>query len=608
MTLYYQAMLTEFGGSPTPAPTIQLNLPNHQSWDPDVTESDLIDARMKRINCRKVGPIDDERLEHFLTVKYGRVGHQLLDSGDQTSVFEGWRHCHNGLCEVRRREWLDDENIYYLAERLITWSQEQEPARLGDRASGNWWIVPPRYHIRVREPGDEEGEMSAALGCVENKRVSDEFHEKFDKAKFTVHMVHLKNHWAVLIYQHSNGNTFYLDSLPKGLQDRNRRARDEFRRWLRESDKVLPRGARHHMIRVPDQEDAWSCGLHALANAMAFLRYESLGWNKIQGWTSMGSRPMRRQLITCLHQLMGLKFIPPETPPTSNEKEHQRGVQKRAATPKTSPKKPANKPAPRAKTPSPHSLGASRSPRGRQLSNEIRAAAEKEAQESAKRLAALRKQQESEQRAGRRASRAERAASTDDVPENPPAAGRRGAISAPTQSSSGTSPKTAKPPSRKRGSSPAAAHHDEDGTSGPSRKRRKISGAEADVTESTTTTVTTPKAKAKAKASTAATSTTTTTTTESSPSKRRSTAAVSATETAKPSPDCKAGVRTNGNGNGYYKAQVPLNYKAQVPINYKAQVPVNKVPVRRAPVSQEAQGSGAGAHDAATATGQEAQE
>ncbi|KAH6850572.1 hypothetical protein B0I37DRAFT_428789 [Chaetomium sp. MPI-CAGE-AT-0009] len=563
---YEQAMLQ----------TAQLNLPNHKSWDRNATDNDLIDARNKRIDHKITGEMTPETRE-FLRDTYERVAHGLLDSGydedeeDAEDALRAWRDCHNGLWNLRHQRWLGDEHIYHLTERLITWSQEQEDARLGDRSDGNWWILPPDYQLRVPDYDSvEEEEKSAALGelCLGNQEEYDRLHEKFDNAQFTVHLVYHKNHWAILIYQPSNGNSFYLDSLPDGVKDRSKRARAEFRNWLQESNKVLPPKAQNYQVHVPSQEDAWSCGLHAIANALAFLRYEKIGWNRVHGWKGSASKPMRRQLITCLHELMGLKFIPPETPPASAETKDQRGVQKRIAPPKTPAGKSANKPTRDAKKPSPQSFGARHVPRGRELAKAIREA-EQEALAITKRLAALRQQQEAEQRAARRAARAQRAGLTGDLPKNPPVAGRRGALSMPTQPSLQTSSTTAKPPSRNQASAPAAAHHEEDGTRGTPQKKRKTADAAAGHTNTTATTpnkqdetprkapppadtspgkrnthpapattppapastalTTTPKANAKPKASSS-------TTPKSTPAKRRSAGAepaAAATETAK---------------------------------------------------------------------------
>ncbi|KAK3936964.1 hypothetical protein QBC46DRAFT_19974 [Diplogelasinospora grovesii] len=53
------------------------------------------------------------------------------------------------------------------------------------------------------------------------------------------------------------------------------------------------------------QSENWSCSIHAIANAMAFLRLEVMGWDRID-YSRRGPSRMRDKLINCLHKLMGL--------------------------------------------------------------------------------------------------------------------------------------------------------------------------------------------------------------------------------------------------------------------------------------------------------------
>lgn len=509
---YRRAMLDEFGDQPTPPETRLLDLPGHDAFPIGggaLTDDELYDAAHGAYDFEILDM--KEETTNWLHDTYLRVAHPALDFDPDDAWLTAWRHCHNGLWKVREQLWLDGEHIHHLAERLITWSQDQKPrARLGDRGSGNWWIVPDTYHLRVG--GDEE---SPPLGFFEDPDGESEGYEKlhdaFDKAKFTVHMVHHVNHWAVIIYQHSNGTAFYLDSMHDELEARSKLARKEFGRWMTVSGKAIPVRAQFRRIPVRDQEDRWSCGLHVVVNAMAFLRYESLGWHRIEDWTTTEARPMRRQLITCLHRLMGLKYIPGDSPTTSRQRANKKPTKRKQSTSskastkepsKTAETEPTKKQSPRKASPNIAALASTRkaarraksisrplfgargAPLGRELAKSIRAEAQKDALATANRLTSLLKRQqaelrekaarralqkrESEKRAARQAARAkERDAWVADASTigKTPVAGRRGAISheaLPITTDLQQQPKQQQ------------AH---DATSGSPRKKRKISSA-----------------------------------------------------------------------------------------------------------------------------------
>ena len=61
-----------------------------------------------------------------------------------------------------------------------------------------------------------------------------------------------------------------------------------------------------------DQQDDWSCGIHVIANAMAFICFEVLGWHNIQHWSNVDGKLMREELLVGLHRLLGLKYWPNE--------------------------------------------------------------------------------------------------------------------------------------------------------------------------------------------------------------------------------------------------------------------------------------------------------
>ncbi|KAK4032783.1 hypothetical protein C8A01DRAFT_40757 [Parachaetomium inaequale] len=494
------AMAKEFGG-PTPVHSKQLNLPSHQNLQPPIADAQLLDATSPQINKEIKALATGNPDWNFLTATYTRVAHSLLDQPGTEATLQAWKHCHNGLFAARKSDWLDGEHIYHLAERLITWSQDDPNARLGNRASGNWWIVPTNYTLLVRGAG---GDITPPFGWFDEDAATL---ARFDQAKFTVHFVHFTAHWAVLIYQHSNGNTFFLDpQTGEGRKTRNYAARDEFRRWLQASGKPLPPGADHVRVNVPDQEDAWSCGLHAIVNAMSFLHSQE---------ARMPEPPTD---------------VPPSKPPSGPPAEPP------AETPAQPPAQPATKPPikPRAKTPERHPFGIRRAPRGRALVEAMRAQTRNDYNYRAACLAALASQQQQQQapntaqqpRDGPSSSTTQRPAwtvmpkdSTQRVPDGggelptqhptggdnettSPRARRWGAVSG--ASNPTTSPSaTAKKPSPKR-KAPAAAKEESDDEPDDiipedmPRRRKKRSG-EADKSSAATTAAAAVKSPAQAK-------------------------------------------------------------------------------------------------------------
>lgn len=337
--------LDDFGGSLTPDTRTQPRLPSHRDFPNPLRDADLFDAHDPVID-QKLNRVEDER---FLRYTYSRALHPVLDEFqdedlegfDPKGTFTALEHCHNGLWRARRAEFLEAPDVYHLANRLITWIQDQPGARLGGYGEGQWWIAPDAYVIkagRISSSGfgayrDMESipkladPMLAEIGIYGDR---SEDKAQFERARFTVHFAHFVttavDHWGLMIRQRSTGNTWYIDSNPTSeVPRRSEKALKVFKSWLELSGIPDPPEAAHSVVKSKLQIDGWSCGLHVIANAAAFIRFEVLGWEKVPYWGRMDSRQMIKRLIKSLHNLMGLAvpagFSPsPTSPPKRGRK------------------------------------------------------------------------------------------------------------------------------------------------------------------------------------------------------------------------------------------------------------------------------------------------
>ncbi|KAL2020589.1 hypothetical protein VTK56DRAFT_8177 [Thermocarpiscus australiensis] len=261
----------------------------------------------------------------FIKDTYGRVCHPYLDDmptyqellipGYSNPTLDALKACHNGLHDIRNKKYLDGEGIFHLAERLMSWIQDQEHARLGGWFTRKWWIVPECYTLLAGRSGSSQpniyGGKAPKLGDPNQHGDRTQDAHNFNRALFTVHFVHFSRpveHWAVVIRQGSTGNTWYMDSVRRTAAARSEKAKRALSDWLQRSGLRDPEAAVHTLVQCREQEDSWSCGLHAIANAMAFIRFEALGWGQIPAWRNVDERQMRTQLAESLHNLMGLRW------------------------------------------------------------------------------------------------------------------------------------------------------------------------------------------------------------------------------------------------------------------------------------------------------------
>ncbi|KAK3942459.1 hypothetical protein QBC46DRAFT_339408 [Diplogelasinospora grovesii] len=306
-----QEVLDDFPTQPTQADVQSFRLPNHRSLTPPVDKEDLHDVKSSDFDRELSGGRDSQ----FIGEVYARVRHPDLDGGPNNGLDDDVRDslgtCHNGLRDARRQEYLEDTALHQLGLRLVAWTMRDPNVPLGGYADGNWWIAPNLYIIKT----GPDRESSISLPGPEDSHsgwgAKSEHRDQFLKARFTVHWVHCTEplHYAVIIRQARTGNALYFDSLVEGRAARADLARTEFEQWLANSGISSP--LHWSVVPITCQSEAWSCSIHAMANAMAFLRLGVMGWDKIDHFRRGPNRAgdankMRDKLIKCLHRLMGL--------------------------------------------------------------------------------------------------------------------------------------------------------------------------------------------------------------------------------------------------------------------------------------------------------------
>ena len=183
--------------------------------------------------------------------------------------------------------WMPVDSIYELLVLLM--------ASLQVENNNMWYIVPAEYTLVP----DEAGPPALPKDSEEEGL--------FDNANYTVHLVQFgkakvynkereDRHIAVLIRQKKTGSTWFLDS--SGATEASRKKHKEnavkaLRKWM---DGELPKQNLKakdgkHVLHVgvddiPKQpkNEGFSCSLHAILNAMVFLRLGVLGWHHITRW------------------------------------------------------------------------------------------------------------------------------------------------------------------------------------------------------------------------------------------------------------------------------------------------------------------------------------
>lgn len=313
---HLELLRADFGGYNTPAATLQWDLPDNTNLDDPGLKigNGLInvqaDPRFNEEISRKV--------DHaFVWNAYQRITRGDLDPIDGPNICQIWAQSQDGLFFLRIGEWLNNDSLFHLTERLLTYSQDHQAARLGTRQSGHWFVVPDQYFLQVfKKRGQPAQYQSWALGAVEVPEEMERLRQRFLAAKLILHIINHPNHWALVIYQRSSNMLYYLDSDSNDRATRARRARRAFKDWLAKSNlQDVGYTNRLHVVKLLGQQNQWSCGLHVILNAMAVVRYECLDWRGITGapvQNSTGGREslfdMRKDISNALHRLMGLYY------------------------------------------------------------------------------------------------------------------------------------------------------------------------------------------------------------------------------------------------------------------------------------------------------------
>ncbi|KAK4206638.1 hypothetical protein QBC37DRAFT_380896 [Rhypophila decipiens] len=248
------------------------------------------------------------------------------------SMYFNYACMHNNLCLLRKEGELTGEGIYYLAQRLVTYTQQVNPGRgLGPLVDGKWWIAPPAYHIvewRGHDPtkigaSPDNGIRSKALPLAGDQAIAIYGQERgvdkdsFEAASFTFHFVNLNQywyakpekgerenvsgHWSLIIRHAATNEAYYLDSMwDKGKTHTEQVALQQrilglFNAWLKESypKKKDKNGVEKgpdmeistlHPINITRQFTTNSCGNLSIANLLAFICYGRFGWAAVDAW------------------------------------------------------------------------------------------------------------------------------------------------------------------------------------------------------------------------------------------------------------------------------------------------------------------------------------
>ncbi|KAK3359582.1 hypothetical protein B0T25DRAFT_533333 [Lasiosphaeria hispida] len=319
---------------------------------PDIADIHKSARRVSDFNRLRLLDYSNQKLDHgpkdkdgwkFVHDNYKFVLHSELDhcthiddfklndsaGGQPVDAFLSFFFCHNNLNYIRNKEYLDNGGLYRISQRLLSWieSATQWPER-----PQNVWIAPDAYIIAV-PPGSRTGDGHeknaldmATLDVYEKRFITgDEGEDEkivfesqhgdrskdvagFENAGYTVHFVHFhvpSNHFALIIRQKESNKAWYLDSVKGDRESRKKRATETFNKWLSDSGTCHQlKEADHTIVNVPEQDDGWSCGLHAIANAVAFCRFKVLGWHKIPRWPRDDPQLMLDELIKSIHAIL----------------------------------------------------------------------------------------------------------------------------------------------------------------------------------------------------------------------------------------------------------------------------------------------------------------
>ncbi|KAK0739455.1 hypothetical protein B0T21DRAFT_346767 [Apiosordaria backusii] len=242
------------------------------------------------------------------------------------------------------------------------------PGKPTDAKKARWWICPAEAHMFAysyrgknhdgtetfvvegehKQPildstGDSTGDSVPVAKSLWRDTVHVKSRDRFNQATFTVHFAMGEQHWMVFILHKPNDpkkdwNAFFMDSMDQPCHDlkkypdaqfRNRKRRQGaekgFHEWLTKNfpneerlqncmgSAGVPIGSHpdkpalvFHFRKVPTQGDGFSCSLQCILNVLAFIRYESWGWDMIPYFRNLGPIHVVPVISRILHNIMGI--------------------------------------------------------------------------------------------------------------------------------------------------------------------------------------------------------------------------------------------------------------------------------------------------------------
>ncbi|KAK4164325.1 hypothetical protein QBC43DRAFT_353235 [Cladorrhinum sp. PSN259] len=343
-----------------PAHKVLRELPSFKWFNPPLSSRDLHDALEDPFNA-----LWDSRTPAAWLGKYQRVASGTLDDmtpGDTPThnfTMDSLKNCHDGLLRLRTGhsyiQLPDESELCQFAFRLLSWSQKRPAARMGGFKSAGraWWLAAAPFTLA--EPTSAGNtpvtifnlDLAGAVASVAKAYshqipVGEETKAGFEAAIFSLHPVHLKNSHFSLIILHkpppdpalpaanqAAWRYWYLDSQKCCYEDdvqtgktaaewRSNRANiaaELLTQFLKNSGVNIPGGVLQpaaDVVMTP-QLEPYTCGLHVVANIIAFIRFERIGWDRVNDWRIVGdptdrTKRMESSLIMSLHHIMGLKL------------------------------------------------------------------------------------------------------------------------------------------------------------------------------------------------------------------------------------------------------------------------------------------------------------
>ncbi|KAK1753265.1 hypothetical protein QBC47DRAFT_431694 [Echria macrotheca] len=300
-----------FPGQPTALEIGGFTLPTEQDLP---SPQDLNDAKEAEYDILLEDNKDDDI--KLVKTRYSHVRHPVLDNPvagrdpgeEENRIAACLLSCHNGLYDARNQNLLLDENVYELMVRLLTWVQTNVDGfkGLGALEDRKWWVAPKRYRLGY-VPGSSVDPIEAKLGDgIPGVDHPENDVKDFQDATFSLHLSHNDDHFGLIIYHAGSGSAWYLDSLKYQAEKRRDNSEKKFEKWLQVSNQTVPPNFTLHLMPVPYQKDGWSCGLHCIANAVAFVRFGVLGWNNVPALGAGRAADMVKAISKSLHNIMGL--------------------------------------------------------------------------------------------------------------------------------------------------------------------------------------------------------------------------------------------------------------------------------------------------------------